>query len=277
METFRCNHDIQLLLGGTRSTDRIYCCKYVTNSGWIDSYLRWWDFRSYIAREIMCNLDDYYAGKETADKGGESNLAFLSSELNSDSEGEDDGMFGSDSGEENIYAGDNIDDVDLLGQFDFVGGNDTLVLTSSDLDPVVCPTMMRPKDTLEQTIERFGDYNMFHGTIATINEVNSGCVGFQYCEATENVLSGQKVIQSWVSENGLNVDDWVNGFLVQTRTQLCIVISMSVMEAILKSWSCYLRHWLPIIAIDKEEKSLREQYRIFRRTHRFKIYHKRIP
>ncbi|OWZ02958.1 hypothetical protein PHMEG_00025393, partial [Phytophthora megakarya] len=33
METFRCNHDIQLLLGGTGSTDRIYyCCKYVTKT-----------------------------------------------------------------------------------------------------------------------------------------------------------------------------------------------------------------------------------------------------
>ncbi|KAG6948207.1 hypothetical protein JG687_00015628 [Phytophthora cactorum] len=33
MGTFRCNHDVQALLGGSGATDRIYyCCKYVTKT-----------------------------------------------------------------------------------------------------------------------------------------------------------------------------------------------------------------------------------------------------
>ncbi|OWZ10974.1 hypothetical protein PHMEG_00016075 [Phytophthora megakarya] len=57
-----------------------------SGDGWIQACLNWRNNRSDIAVEIMSNSDDYYAGKEKADRGDDCGLAFHSSELNYDSD-----------------------------------------------------------------------------------------------------------------------------------------------------------------------------------------------
>lgn len=86
---FRPFRELSDILGGAPNTPE----------GWIDAYTGWKDNRSDIAKEIMSNLNDYYVGKEIADKSGDFCMPgqVSQSDYGSDSS-EEDGMFAGDTG-----------------------------------------------------------------------------------------------------------------------------------------------------------------------------------
>ncbi|KAG3048014.1 hypothetical protein PI125_g26774 [Phytophthora idaei] len=154
----------------------------------------------------MSNLDDYYTGKEKADNEGDCGIAASTMQINYDSdESQDDGMFGTDFGVENICAGDNFggaDIEDLFGQYEDRAG---LILESGTLNPAVCPTTV-DHDTFKSTVKRCLQNNMFDGTVASVREFYVSYGGETSNTVSTSALAGREAVKSWVAQNGGAVD-----------------------------------------------------------------------
>lgn len=243
---FRPFRELSDILGGAPNT----------SEGWIDAYTGWKDNRPDIAKEIMSNLNDYYVGKEIADKSGDYCMPgqVSQSDYGSDSS-EEDGMFAGDTGVEAFSADNNVcaADIDnLFGDVD-LGGTDTLVLGSNGLDPAFCPTLSQPADVLMPTIERCLEYNMFEGTLAFVANQSSGGTDTSSGNSRDRQLPELQTVRSWVAENGLAVDmlrQWVaspdTDSMLHSGGQRTVERNTEVVELISEALSADYRSWEPI-------------------------------